>query len=116
MPRQSTVIDAQERRFLAQRARLLRWWPAVGGALLAAELALIIWLFAKAPLLINPVIAVHAIEQGGLAPSMAYLMAGILPMAVWAALLLMFALLMFGFVWSRRERRYQEMIARLDPT
>ena len=107
------LTDA-ERQFIAQRGRLMRSWPLVGGAMVALLLALAAWLYLERPLLANPGAVMRGIEHDTIASSSLALMAGMLPVTVLACLLLALAIIAFGFAAFHNEKKYLKLLARLD--
>lgn len=106
----SEILSDKQREFLARRRPLIRSWPVAGGILLAFLAALLIWMFWRNSLLVNPFSVLSRIERDALEPALMALMAGILPIVMLVCFLLVFALLLFMFTAFSNERRYQKII------
>ncbi len=78
----TTHLTAKDREYLQRRARLLRAWPWVGGALLLALVGLGGWMWWRVPKLINPWQVARQLNAGGLEPGTLELMAMLLPIIV----------------------------------
>lgn len=107
-------ITDEDRRFLAGRARRVRTWPYVGGALLCLAFGLGLWLFVSKPLLANPFVVLSRLESDSIPDSTLTLMAALLPVTVLMCVLLVIAILLFAFSAFALERRYLAMVQRRD--
>jgi hypothetical protein len=111
--RETQLLTAEQRRFLARRAPLVHAWRLVGPVLLVSLLGLGLWLAWFAPLLANPFVVLARLEANSLACSTMALSAAILPVVVLLCLLLAIVLVIFAFVAFAHERRYLVMVERL---
>lgn len=107
-------LTDKQREFLARRRPLVRSWPIAGGILLVLMIALMVWLFWKNPLLINPFSVLSRIEADALDPVMMTLMAGILPMLMLVCFGLAIALIVFMFTAFANERKYLKIIREIS--
>ena len=107
------TITEREMLFLDRRAKLLRIWPLAGTLLLAVVGFLAAWLFWRTPLLINPFVVIEQLQAGTIPDSTLALLAGFLPLAMLACLLLMVVMIAFLFVAVSNERKYMTMIEKL---
>jgi len=100
--------------FVEERGKLVRYWKTVGPLMCTVFLALVVWLYFRAPLFINPFRVFSRLEEGTLEPSTLILMAGLLPVVVITTLLILAALIFFAFCVIRREKRYLKIIENLQ--
>jgi len=107
-------LSADERRFLARRAWRARWGRPVMLALIVVWCGLWVALVVRTPLLANPFHVVGRLHGDELAQTTVLLLAGIAPLAISMVGGLVMLLLVFGWEWARLERRYHELVHRLD--
>jgi hypothetical protein len=110
------ALDEQQQRFLARRRRLTRFWPLGGTALLAMVLALLIGLYLRVPLLVDPFAVAEQLHAGSIEEATLLLMAALLPLLSLACFLLLVALILFMFAAFANERRYLRAIDSLLDT
>ena len=108
-----TALSDRESRFVARRARLIRYWPWPGGVLLLALAAGVTWLWFEVPLFINPWATIAALEQDTLPVTTMGAMAAMLPLVVLAALVLLVTLLLITFAALGNEKRLLQIVRRL---
>lgn len=102
-----------EKRFFAKRVQRVRAWPWVGATMLGVIIVFAAWLFWRVPLLVNPYATLAQLRDGALPASTLALMAGLLPLAVLACLLLALALVAFVFAAFANEKQYLSIIRRV---
>jgi hypothetical protein len=100
-------------RFIEKRARLSRSWKPAGALAITVLAAVLAWLFASSPLLVNPVFVAARIENGMLERVTVDLMALMLPIAVLGCFVTTTIMIVFGFAVFAVERRYLAIIERL---
>lgn len=106
-------LAEHELRFLATRQQLARAWPWVGAAMLGTIIVCAAWLYLRVPLLVNPFAVAAQLRDGSLSAATVTLMAGLLPLAVLACLILALALLAFGYAAFANEKRYLAIVQRV---
>lgn len=107
-------LDLEVQAMLARRRRLLRWWPAAGLLSLLMLAAAFGWLALNAPELVNPFMVARQLQEGTLDAASLQMMAAMLPIVMLFLLSVVAALLVFVHVTLSRERRYQQIIDRLQ--
>jgi len=106
-------LTEPERLFVARRRRLVNVWPTMGSILLLGIVCLGSWLFWKTPLLVNPYMVLARLNEESIPNSTLSLMAGLLPVAVLACLLLIICVILFAFVALSNEKKHLAMVLRL---
>jgi hypothetical protein len=106
------MLSDAEKSFIDKRRQLVRFWPYIGSGILAFLATFIIWLVVTKPLLANPFFVLSEINRGTIDQPMMALLAGMLPIAVWAALITCIAAVTFAFVACSNERKYLAIIER----
>ena len=106
------MLTDSEKSFIDRRRHLVRFWPYVGSGMLTLLAALIVWLVVTKPLLANPRFVLSEIHRGTLDQPMMALLAGMLPIAVLAALITCVAAVIFAFAAFSNERKYLAIIER----
>jgi hypothetical protein len=112
-------LDDQDMRFLRQRTRWMKAWPAVGLVLFVAVALGGVALFLRTPLVANPAHFRAVVAENLLPPSAVETMASLLPFAILLLFLLMEAMVLFGFTAFFSERRLLRIIDSLlveDPS
>jgi hypothetical protein len=107
-------LSADDRQFLARRAWRVRWGRPVMLALVVVWCGLWAALVVRTPLLANPFHVVGRLTDDELAPTTVLLLAGIAPLAISMIGGLVLVVLVFGWEWARLERRYHDLVCRLD--
>jgi hypothetical protein len=105
-------LSGDEQAFLHQRRRLLSSWRYVGPLLLIVIVALSVWLVVATPWLANPLYVVTQLQSGKLPQTTIALMAGMLPIAVLAVLLLCTVNVLFAYSAFASERKYLLLLDR----
>lgn len=108
------MLSDAEKSFIDKRRHLVRFWPYVGSAILAFLAAFIIWLVVTKLLLVNPFFVLSEINRGTLDLPMMVLLAGMLSIAVLAALTTCIAAVIFAFAAFANERKYLSIIERFN--
>lgn len=98
-------LDDAQLRYLAGRERLVKRWPAVGAALLTAIAAVMLYLFLRSPLLINPWHTAMLLEGGSVPQHTMAEMAAKLPVVFLVCCGLMVAMVLVQFAVTVTERR-----------
>ena len=106
-------LSPEDSRYLAKRRPLVRAWPIVGGILLCLLGGLLVWMFLRSPMLVNPFSVLARIEAGTLEIPMMNLMAGMLPLVMLICFILAFVLLLVLFTAFSNERRYLKIITQI---
>jgi hypothetical protein len=106
-------LTAEEKGFVAKRAKFVRAWPLVGTILLLLLLGLGVWLVVFNPLLANPFSVMSELNSYSIPESTLILMAGLLPVVVLTSLILTGAIVLFGFAAFANERKYIALIQRM---
>jgi len=83
-------------------------------ALIVVWCGLWVALVVRTPLLANPFHVVGRLQGDELAHSTVLLLAGIAPLAISMVGGLVMVLLVFGWEWARLERRYHDLVQRLN--
>lgn len=104
------MLTEAEESFVERRRRLMRSWPYVGSGLLALVASFLVWLVIAQPHLANPFFVMSEIERGAIAQSTLTLMAGMLPVAVLAALFVCLATVVLAYAAFSNERRYLALL------
>lgn len=100
--------------FIERRRKLVDSWPFIGTITLVLLIAFAVWLWITRPLLVDPWAVFAALQAGTISESTMLLMAGMLPIATLGCILLMLALMGFGFVAFANEKRHIKIIQRLS--
>lgn len=106
--------NQKDHQFLKNRQRLILLWRPTAIVMLTILLILIVWLFVKAPYLINPVFVVEAIQDNTIDQSVLSLSALMLPIVVIFLFLTVTIFILFGFAIISNERRYLSIIRALE--
>ena len=104
------MLTEAEQLFVDRRRRLTQSWPFVGSGILVLLGSLVVWLVASKPLLANPFYVMSEIDRGTIEQSTLTLMAGMLPLAIWAVLFLCIATVTLAFSVFSNERRYLALL------
>ncbi len=104
-------LEEKEREFVEKRRAYIRIWPIVAWILLLGLVALVIYLFLKTPLLVNPASVMEALGAGTLEGPTLTTMAALLPIAMLMAIGAVTFMLLYCCVAMRNERR---LIAAID--
>lgn len=107
-----TQTQSHDQEFVQRRRALIRAWPFVGGGLLAALVLLLIWLYLRSPLLIDPTEIVRRLQAGGVDYSTLVTLAGLVPMLFIGCIVLLSLLILVTFAKFRTESRYLALLAR----
>jgi hypothetical protein len=107
------MLGRDDLAYVQRRAQLQRWWPYVGGALLAAVLGLWGYLFLSGSLLVNPWALMQRLERDDVGESTLAALAVLGSMGFLALGIVMLAVL--GLLWAamRNERRLLDVIRQL---
>ncbi len=103
-------LEEKQKTFLKNRRRLTHFWPLVGSLLLLGISALLVWLFLKNPLLINPYKVIDSLDSGTIEYSTLILMATFLPLMFLMCFLLLTAMVIFTFSFIANEKKYLKII------
>jgi len=103
-------LEEKQKTFLKNRRRLTRFWPLVGSLLLLGIFALLVWLFLKNPLLINPYKIINKLDSGTIEYSTLVFMAAFLPMMFLMCFLLLVTMVIFTFSFIANEKKYLKII------
>ena len=106
-------LSAQETSFIEKRNALARCWPITGSILMIVIALLCVWLLISRPLLVNPWHVLSQLRAESISESTLILMAAILPVAVLMCLVLTIVIILLGFSFFSKERKYIAMIHRL---
>jgi hypothetical protein len=106
-------LDDAQRRYLAGRERLVRRWPAVGAVLLTAIAAVMLYLFLRSPLLVNPWYTARLLEGGSVPQHTMAEMAAKLPVVFLVCCGLMVAMVLVQFAVTITERRLLGLVEEL---
>lgn len=104
------MLTEAEKLFVDRRRRLIRSWPYVGSGMLFLLASFLVWLVITKPLLANPFFVMTEIGRGAIAQSTLALMAGMLPVAVLAALFVCVAVVILAFTAFSNEKRYLALL------
>jgi hypothetical protein len=103
-----------ERAYVQRRARLQRWWPWVGGLLLAAVLGLWGYLFLSGSLLVNPWALLERLERNDVGAGTLAALAVLGTMGFLSLGIVMLAVLVLLWAAMRNERRLLDIIRKLE--
>lgn len=106
------VLSEAEKAFIHRRRRLARSWPYVGAGILALIASFVVWLVLTKPLLVNPFLVLSELRSGALQQATVTLMAGLLPVAVSAALMVCIAIVILAYAAFSNERKYLAILER----
>jgi hypothetical protein len=106
-------LTDEQCRYLVGRSRLVQRWPAVGAGLLAAIALVLIFLYSRSPLLINPWYTARLLETGGVPDHTMAEMAAKLPVVFLVCCGLLVAVVLFQFAVMAHERRLLGLIDEL---
>jgi type VI protein secretion system component VasF len=112
--RTNMELSSEDKMFLSRREKLVRFWPAVGAGMLVVVAGFVVWLWFTTPYLINPWYVSGRIQSGTLPDSMAYLMAGMLPVVMLALIAVTVAAVVLAFVAFANERRLVRLLRQLE--
>ncbi len=103
-------LSDKQLKFIRRRRKLIgyRNYPIV--FLGSLFIAFLVWMYYKAPLLVNPYEVISRLERSTLDRSTLILLAGMLPIIVLIALSLMGFLIIFLIIVMSNEARYIEII------
>jgi hypothetical protein len=107
-------LSGADRTFIDRRERRAKHWPLAGGLSLALVAAYAVWLWFKAPNLINPWSVAERLEAGTLSAATLGVMAVMLPVVMGALLVFAFVVVLLWFIPMRNERRLIRLIRELD--
>jgi len=108
-------LEKKERAFVEKRRTYIRVWPLVAWILLLGLVAIVIYLFLKSPLLVNPACVMEALGAGTLEGPTLTAMAALLPVAMLMAIGAVTFMLLYCCVAMRNERRLIAAIDELVP-
>lgn len=106
--------EQANRKFLGQRATMVRLWPYAAAVSVFLLVALFLWLQDHTPMLVHPGIAAAKIRSGQLDVSLQQMMASMLPVCLLMLLGLMLAVIGLITLFIRHEKRYLAIIAQLQ--
>lgn len=106
-------LDAESKTYLTRRRRMQSAWRVVGPSLFLAAAGLAMWLILRHPLLVNPWEVSRGLADGTISEGTILVMAGLLPLAVGACLLLLLTVLALVQSAMSNERRLLRIIDRL---
>jgi len=109
------TLDDKEKKFLANRRKVLKLFPTAGGAGFALVITYLIWAYYKTPLLINPNVVKAKLIEKTIEDSTLTLMALLLPWIMLALMLTVLALIAFAFSWLALEKKYLKIVDRVMP-
>jgi len=107
-------LDASDLAFVRRRSALVRRWPIAAWTMLAGIVAVLLFLYSRSPLLVNPWEVASRIKAETLATPTLTLMAALLPVIFLSCFVLLVALVLFQFAAIANERRLLRIIASLD--
>jgi hypothetical protein len=107
-------LDDSDLVFVTRRSALVRRWPVAAWAMLAGIVAVLVFLFYRSPLLVNPWEVASRIKADTVAVPTLTLMAALLPVVFLSCFVLLVALVLFQFAAMANERRLLRIIAALD--
>lgn len=107
------MINQEDDKFLKNRKKLHRYWPAIGTLMIVMMLGLVIYLLVKSPNLINPFLVIEQIKTNSIDPRTLALLAAMCP--VLTVFLLSTVLVVIIYVWAFiiLEARYHKIIDNL---
>jgi hypothetical protein len=106
------MLNTAEKAFIARRRRLIRSWPYVGSGAILLLASFLLWLVVTKPLLANPFFVISELQRGAIEQSTLTLMAGMLPVAVLAAIFVCILTLILVYVAISNERKYLALLER----
>jgi hypothetical protein len=107
-------LDDGERRFLDQRRRLVARWRIVGWVMLAAIGVMVLFMYLRNPMLVNPWLVMDGVEAQSIPPATLGMMAILLPVIFLVCCFLIAVLVIFQFGWVANERRLLEIVDKLE--
>jgi hypothetical protein len=108
-------LSEKDLRFIQMRQSFLRPSNYIGFSFLVFLAVIFLWLFFKAPNLINPFEVERQIAANALSASTIKVMATLLPLMVMVAFFLTVSIILFGFWAFANERHYLKIIETLMP-
>jgi hypothetical protein len=107
-------MSGDDQAYVRRRTRLQRWWPWVGGLLLAAILGLWGYLFASGSLLVNPWALLQRLERNDIGEGTVAALAVLGTMGFLSLGIVMLAVLALLWAGMRNERRLLDIIRKLQ--
>ena len=107
-------LEGPDLLFLSKRKKFVKSWPWMGGILVAMIVGYAAFLLLTQPLLVNPVHVVEQLKQDAISKDTLMLMAGMLPEAMLMCFVLAAALVAFAFSVLSTEKKYLQMIERMQ--
>ena len=108
------IINKEDIRFIAKRARLVKSWPFVGSAMLCVILGGTIWLFLYKPLIANPFAVLSMLKEASIPLSTLNVMAGLYPLLFLMCIFLIIVIVLLMFMAISIERKYMSIIQRIN--
>lgn len=105
-------LDTSDESYIARLTKLVNSWRWVGAFLFALTVGLFLWLWIRAPLMINPWETAGRIEDESLDASTGMLMAAMLPVTMIGLFLCLVSIIVFAYVAFANERRLIDIIRR----
>lgn len=115
-PPASSPFSEPDLRFLRDRAWRNRFGRTVVPLVFLAWLGFCTYLYFRVPLLANPWYVGDQIAANAVDTRMLAMLAALCPLAILMVGFVFACLLVFVWGWARMERRYLEILERLDPS
>jgi len=104
------MLEEKIEGFLNRRKKMLKWWDYLGPVLFLIVIGYVVFVYFKAPLLINPFEVLSRIQAGTIKGSTLEFMAAILPVVIIAICFVMIALVAIMYAASINEKKYLKII------
>lgn len=99
-----------KRRFLEKRRKMVRLWPYTAALMVTLITAFILYLYTRAPLLIDPFETASRIRSGEISDATLSVSALLLPIAFGVIILLLIALIGLMHLAFKNEKRYLALL------
>jgi hypothetical protein len=103
-------LSDKQLKFVRSRRKLIGYRNYIVVFLSSIFAAFVVWMYYKAPLLVNPYEVISKLENSTLEKDTMILMAGMLPIMVLVALFLLGGFIIFLIIAMSNEARYIEII------
>ena len=106
-------LDAKQIQFIEKRKKFVRFWPPAGSLLLILLCVLLVWLYFRSPLLVNPFEVMTRLDAGTIEESTLLLSAVLLPVMTLSCIVVLIAMILLMFSAFSNEKKHLQLIEEL---
>jgi len=106
-------LDSNQLQFFQKRRKLSRLWPAAGSVLIVMLLGFSLWLYLRAPMLIDPFEAMNRVRAGTIEESTLIVAAVLLPVMMLTCIVVLIVMIVFAFAAFSTEKKYLDLVEEL---